>query len=125
MKSKYTCQQCRLEYLGRCFCPNNHGNDVSMKNEICPYFVNGLEPHSVTFETVMQLENYLKEFFYTMDFCSEFTRKQLKQILDLLFPHMMKENGADKSFSNMCKKRMVHHIEFYIKLHHLKCKRKQ
>lgn len=122
MKIEHNCRQCKNEWLGRCFSYCNYGRVVSVNDEICPCFIDGRNPKEVTFVTVWQLENYLREFFYVRDFCQDFTRLQLKNILRLLYPHIVKENGDNRVFSNMCKKRMIKHIEFYIKLHNLKCK---
>lgn len=122
MNLEHNCRQCKNEWLGRCFRDYNYGKDVSVTDEICPCFIDGRNPGEVTFDTVGQLENYLREFFYVMDFQTEFTRPQLRCMLMLLFPHTVKENNANRAFSNMCKKRMVKHIEFYIKLHNLNCK---
>lgn len=122
MKTEHNCRQCKNEWLGRCFSAYKYGEDVSVTEEICPCFVDGRNPKEVTFDTVGQLENYLREFFYVLDFCNSFTRPQLSYMLKMLYPHTVNENSTNKAFSNMCKKRMVKHIEFYIKLHDLKCK---
>lgn len=121
MKSKnHNCRQCKSEWLGRCMNSVYYGRDVSMAEEICPMFIDGRAPENITFDTVGQLENYLRESFYTMDFCSTFTRPQLKSMLELLYQHTVKQNPSGRAFSHMCKTRMVKHIEFYIKLHNLK-----
>jgi len=119
--NNHNCRQCGNEYLGRCMSRYNYGHDVSIREDICVDFVDGREPTSVIFDTVGQLENYLRKNFYKIDFANEFTRKQLVEMLRMLYPYQVKENYAGRAFCNMCKTRMVKHIEFYIKLHHIKC----
>lgn len=120
----HNCRQCAKEWLGRCFGEMFYGKDVSVNDNICTEFIDGRSPDKVTFDTLGQLENYLRENFYSMDFCKQFTRPKLRIMLMLLYPHTVKDNSAGIAFSNMCKTRMVKHIEFYINLHGLKCIRK-
>lgn len=87
-------------------------------------FIDGRSPEKISFKTmtVRQVENYLKEYFYIRDFGNDFTRPQLREILEKLYPHTVEDNIAGRAFVSMCKGRMVKHIEFYIKLHNLRCK---
>lgn len=117
----HNCWQCRYSWLGRCMHGVNYGLDISAEEVICLEFTDGRNPSEVTFKTVGQLKNYLRAYFYKKDFVKEFTRKQLVQMLEMLYPLQVKQNTVDRAFKNMCKKRMVAHIEFYIKLHDLKC----
>lgn len=89
-------------------------------NRVCPYFVQTYNPRHVTFQNRNQLEKFLSAWFFRKDFRRDFTRKQLKSMLDILYPHVSK--GNPRSFSHMCKDRMVKHIEFHIKLHRLNCR---
>ena len=95
--------------------------DKYKPNQVCLNFVDGREPNEVTFSTLGQLENYLREFFYVIDFEDMYTRKQLAVMLRMLFPYLYERD--EKAFSSMCKGRMVKHIEFYIQLRGLYCKR--
>lgn len=104
MKKEHNCRQCKNEGLGRCFGTYNYGEDVSVTDEICSCFIDGRNPKEVMFDTVWQLENYLREFFYVIDFYNSFTRSQLRRMLKMLYPHTVKENSANRAFSNMCKK---------------------
>lgn len=120
LKNNFICEQCIHEYLGK-YCIYEFEEDISIINEICPCFIN-INPLEIKFDTLWQLESYLREYFYTTDFYNNLTRPKLKNMLEFLYPHIVKQNYANRAFSNMCKKRMIKHIEFYIKLHGLKCK---
>lgn len=122
---EHNCRQCKNERFGRCYAFLFYGKDVSMTDEICPMFIDDRSPEKVTFKTLTlgQIENYLKEYFYIRDFYNDFTRPQLREILEKLYPFQANKNK--RAFSNMCKKRMVKHIKFYIELHNLKCNESQ
>ena len=119
----HNCWQCKFSWLGRCICDSNYGLAID-EERICLEFTDGRNPSEVTFKTVGQLKNYLRAYFYKRDFVNEFTRKQLVNMLEMLYPHQVKQNTAGRAFKKMCKKRMVAHIELYIKLHNLKCETK-
>lgn len=114
----HNCWQCKYSWLGRCMGDCNYGMAIDDEH-ICLEFVDARHPSKVTFTTVGQLEKYLKVYFHQKDFVNEFTRKQLVQMLEMLYPYQVKQNRAGRAFKNMCKKRMVNHIEFYMKLHSL------
>ena len=116
----HNCWQCKYSWLGRCMHGINYGLAID-EERICLEFTDGRHPSKVTFKTIGQLRNYLKEYFYKRDFVNEFTRKQLVNMLEMLYPYQVEQNKAGRAFKNMCKKRMVNHIEFYIKTHNLKC----
>ena len=59
---------------------------------------------------------YLKKNFLKNDFCDKHTRKELSEILNILFKHFDNRNHY-----GMCKKRAIKHIEFYLLLHDIKC----
>ncbi len=118
----HNCWQCTASCTGRCFNGINYGLDISTEDKVCLEFTDGRKPSEVTFYTVGQLKNYLREYFYKRDFVNDFTRKQLVCMLEKLYPYQVKQNTAGRAFKNMCKRRMVLHIEFYIKTHNLKCK---
>ena len=80
-------------------------------------YAHGKKSSKIRFDTLGQLENYLRENFYKKDFVEMFTRKQLAIMLKMLYPYADKQNKL--AFTNMFKKRMVKHIEFYIRLHNL------
>lgn len=112
--STHNCWQCKNSWLGRCFHSINYGLDISTKETVCLEFIDGRLPSDVTFKTVGQLHNYLKAYFYKRDFVNEFTRRQLSNMLNILYKY--------RYFGmSMTKKRMVAHIEFYIKTHNIKC----
>ena len=67
------------------------------------------------FETKGLLENYLGGWFDADSFYNNFTRKELRNMLVMLYPFQAKENP--RAFSNMCKNRMIKHIEFYMNIH--------
>lgn len=121
---EHNCRQCKHEFLGRCLHQCHYGKDVSVGSRVCPMFVDTRKPEEVIFSnmTLGQVENYLKEYFYTIDFVDSFTRRQLQTIMEKLFPNLAHYNKAGRAFTHMCKRRMVTHIEFYIKLHNLNCK---
>ena len=58
--TEYTCRQCKHEFLGRCVSPYQYSKDVSVQDEICLLFVDARSPDKVTFDTLGQLENYLR-----------------------------------------------------------------
>lgn len=122
MKTEHNCWQCKNENLGKCFGSHCYGRNVYLDDNICPSFVDDRNPKEVTFDTIGQIENYLEEYFYMKDFKNIFTRPQLMKMLKLLYPYQESSNMSGLAFSSMCKGRMVKHIEFYIKLHNLKCK---
>lgn len=111
----HNCWQCKHSWLGRCHHSVNYGLDISTEERVCLEFTDGREPSRVTFKTVGQLKNYLRAYFYKRDFVEEFTRKQLSNMLNILYKHQY-------FGMSMTKSRMVKHIEFYIKLHNLRCK---
>ena len=116
----HNCWQCKYSWIGRCMNGVNYGLAID-EERICLEFTDGRNPKEVTFKTVGQLKNYLRAYFYKRDFVNEFTRKQLVNMLEMLYPYQVKQNTAGRAFKNMCKKRMIAHIEFYIKTHNLKC----
>lgn len=118
----HNCWQCKSSCTGRCFNGINYGLDISTQNTVCLEFTDARKPSEVTFRTVGQLKNYLREYFYKRDFVNDFTRKQLVNMLEMLYPYQVKQNTAGRAFKKMCKKRMVNHIEFYVKSHNLQCK---
>ena len=120
----HNCWQCKYSWLGRCMHDINCGLDISTKETVCLNFTDGREPSKVTFKTVGQLKNYLRAYFYKRDFVNDFTRKQLVNMLEMLYPYQVEQNKAGRAFKSMCKKRMVSHIEFYIKTHNLNCETK-
>lgn len=122
---EHNCRQCARERVGRCFSSYNYGLDVFCIDEICLDFVDGRSPDKVTFETLGELKNYIREYFYCRDFAEVHTRKQLVNMLNMLYPHYGRDNYTGRQFTSMCKKRMVSHIEFYIKIHGLKCKKEE
>ena len=67
------------------------------------------------FKTKCRLIDYLAENFYTTDFINLHTRPQLVEMLKMLYPEKNFKRG-------MCKQRQVKHIEFWLKLHNVKCK---
>lgn len=70
-----------------------------------------------------QVVDYLRNNFYTTDFINNHTRKQLAEILQIISPYQGKQLYTPKlAFTNMCKKRACKHIDFYLKLHNIKCK---
>lgn len=74
-------------------------------------------------ETHNKVVDYLKNNFYTTDFINNHTRKQIAEMLRILYPYNEKQLCTPKlAFSNMCKKRQCNHIEFWLKLHNIKCK---
>lgn len=117
----HNCWQCKHSWLGRCMNYVNYGLDISVKETICLEFTDGRHPSEVTFKTVGQLHNYLKAYFYKRDFVNEFTRRQLSNMLNILYKYHQQHIYFGMS---MTKSRMVKHIEFYIKLHNLNCETK-
>lgn len=109
----HSCWQCKHSWLGRCMGDINYGLAID-EEHICLEFTDGRPPSKVTFKTVGQLRNYLRAYFYKRDFVEEFTRKQLANMLNILYKHQY-------FGTKMSKSRMVKHIELYIKLHNLKC----
>lgn len=63
----------------------------------------------------------LKENFYNTDFINEHTRPELAHILQLLYPHMTKQN--QRSFTTMCKDRACKHIEAWLMIHSVICEK--
>lgn len=115
----HNCRQCYYEKLGRCFHSQHYGDDVSITEEICNEFIDARYPERIDFSTltVGMIKNYIYAYFTERDFVTNHTRKQLRCILEKLYPYAVKENSAGLAFTSMCKKRMVDHIEFYMKLH--------
>lgn len=66
------------------------------------------------FKTFNQLIEYLQNNFYATDFINLHTRPQLVDILKILYPR----NNFTRS---MCKDRQIKHIEFWLRLHNVKC----
>lgn len=74
-------------------------------------------------KTLFQLHDYLRESFYTTNFQEQHTRQELEIVLNKLYPHMKLTYPLSQPFSDMCKGRAMKHIEFYIHLHNLICKK--
>lgn len=73
------------------------------------------------FRTLGQLEDYIRKNFYTTNFKANHTRKQLGNMLNILYPFQKIQHPYSKPYSKMCKKRAMRHIEFYICLHNMRC----
>lgn len=70
----------------------------------------------VEFKTFNEMIEYLQDNFYSKDFINSHTRPDLIKILKKLFPNT--------NFTrSMCKKRQLEHIEFWLKLHNIRCKK--
>lgn len=77
----------------------------------------------MNWETHNQVVDYLRDNFYTTDFINNHTRKQIAEMLRILNPYQGKQYTCpERAFTSMCKKRQCKHIEFWLKLHNIKCK---
>lgn len=112
------CSNCHWNVFDRCTNSYHCGEKVS-SNMICSAYTYEGNLSEIRFDTLGQLENYLRENFYRKDFVTVFTRKQLSMMLKMLYPYADRQNLTGRAFTSMCKKRMVKHIEFYVKLHDL------
>lgn len=72
---------------------------------------------ALNFATKGLLENYLGGWFDADMFYRKFTRKELRDMLRLLYSFQVERNP--RAFCSMCKRRMISHIEFYVKAHRL------
>ena len=76
----------------------------------------------MNWETHNQVVDYLKDNFYTTDFINNHTRKQIAEMLRILKPYEGKQLYVlEFAFSHMCKKRQCKHIDFWLRLHNIKC----
>ena len=77
----------------------------------------------MNWETHNQVVDYLRDNFYTTNFINNHTRKQIAEMLRILKPYQGKQYLCpERAFTSMCKKRQCKHIEFWLKLHNIKCK---
>lgn len=78
----------------------------------------------MNWKTHNKVVDYLRDNFYTTDFINNHTRKQLAEMLRIINPSEGKDLYVpEMAFTNVCKKRACKHIEFYLNLHNIKCKK--
>lgn len=115
------CQQCALWVAAKerwSMCPQRKELFKNLMDvPHCGYFVH-CNRKQLDFKTLNQVEQFIKFWMPRIDFVTTYSRKQLAEILRLLYPWKKPVSElAQPPFSDMCKRRMVKHIENYMNLH--------
>jgi len=67
------------------------------------------------FKTHNECVAYIEKYARESEFIENHTRKDLAYILSIIESHQLKQSPY--AFRSMCKKRMLEHILFYMKVH--------